>query len=202
MRALLNTWIAGVPALLRSLGPYAAIELLLPGGSVIALLIWLYRHRANVGERGDESARASACAAAAISESIGIPSHLSLPPCRYPTLSLSRDHRAPSLIENGRNDHGIARADLYRQMDAQDLVFAQREASSTRGVTPPPRKRLPANAHQNSAQSRIDWVNQQARDEIEDHCCRVFLDRTWKDNHRTAQRYVPLGHTLPQGCEC
>src|SRR4051812_35719649 len=35
---------------------------------------------------------------------IGIPSHLSLPPCRYPTLSLSRDHRAPSLIENGRND--------------------------------------------------------------------------------------------------
>jgi len=30
---------------------------------------------------------------------IGIPSHLSLPPCRYPTLSLSRHHRAPSLIE-------------------------------------------------------------------------------------------------------
>jgi hypothetical protein len=101
MQALLNPWIARVPALLRSLGPYAAIELLLPGGSVIALLIWLYRHRANVGERGDESARASACAAAMISESIGIPSHLSLPPCRYPTLSLSHDHRAPSLIENG-----------------------------------------------------------------------------------------------------
>jgi hypothetical protein len=46
MKALINAWIARVPALLRSLGPYAAIELLLPGGSVIALLIWLYRTRA------------------------------------------------------------------------------------------------------------------------------------------------------------
>jgi hypothetical protein len=35
--------------LLRSLGPYAAIELLMPGGSLIALLLWLYRHRTNVG---------------------------------------------------------------------------------------------------------------------------------------------------------
>ncbi|HKA40624.1 MAG TPA: hypothetical protein VKF40_01415 [Burkholderiales bacterium] len=41
---------AGAPATLKSLvaltraaGPYLAIELLLPGGSVIALLIWLYR---------------------------------------------------------------------------------------------------------------------------------------------------------------
>jgi len=30
----------------------------------------------------------------------------------------------------------IARADLYRQMDAKDFVFAQREASPARGVTP------------------------------------------------------------------
>ena len=29
----------------RSLGPYLAIELLLPGGSVVALLLWTYRHR-------------------------------------------------------------------------------------------------------------------------------------------------------------
>jgi len=27
----------------RSFGPYLAIELLLPGGSLIALLLWLYR---------------------------------------------------------------------------------------------------------------------------------------------------------------
>ena len=32
-------------ALFRSIGPYAALELILPGGSVLALLLWLYRHR-------------------------------------------------------------------------------------------------------------------------------------------------------------
>jgi len=51
MKALLKLWFARLPALLRGLGPYAAIELLLPGGSIIALLIWLCRHRANVGAR-------------------------------------------------------------------------------------------------------------------------------------------------------
>jgi len=29
----------------RSLGPYLAVELILPGGSIIALLLWSYRHR-------------------------------------------------------------------------------------------------------------------------------------------------------------
>jgi hypothetical protein len=28
---------------LRALAPYAAIELLLPGGSLVALVLWLYR---------------------------------------------------------------------------------------------------------------------------------------------------------------
>lgn len=32
-----------VVAKLRGLAPYAALELVLPGGSVIALLLWLYR---------------------------------------------------------------------------------------------------------------------------------------------------------------
>ena len=35
--------------LLRRLGPYAAIELLLPGGSLLALLLWLYRTRVTRG---------------------------------------------------------------------------------------------------------------------------------------------------------
>ncbi len=30
---------------IRSLGPYAAIELILPGGSIIAVALWTYRHR-------------------------------------------------------------------------------------------------------------------------------------------------------------
>ena len=38
--------IAKLAALLRDVGPYAAIELLLPGGSLIALGLWLYsRHK-------------------------------------------------------------------------------------------------------------------------------------------------------------
>lgn len=31
--------------LMRAFGPYAAIELLLPGGSLIALSLWIFRHR-------------------------------------------------------------------------------------------------------------------------------------------------------------
>ena len=40
MRAI--EWIL---AQVRSLGPYLAIELVLPGGSIVALLLWAYRHR-------------------------------------------------------------------------------------------------------------------------------------------------------------
>ena len=36
-------WLKRGLALLRSIGPYAAIEILLPGGTLIALLLWLAR---------------------------------------------------------------------------------------------------------------------------------------------------------------
>jgi len=39
----LGAYTAAVLARLRDLAPYAVIELVLPGGSVIALLLWLYR---------------------------------------------------------------------------------------------------------------------------------------------------------------
>ena len=38
-----NEWIARGLAGLRDVAPYAAIELILPGGSLIALGLWLYR---------------------------------------------------------------------------------------------------------------------------------------------------------------
>jgi hypothetical protein len=41
-------WVAGQ---LRLFGPYFAIELILPGGSLLALLLWLYRHRAALWHR-------------------------------------------------------------------------------------------------------------------------------------------------------
>jgi hypothetical protein len=39
----LRTYTAAVLAKLREFAPYAAIELILPGGSLMALLLWLYR---------------------------------------------------------------------------------------------------------------------------------------------------------------
>ena len=37
--------VADLAASLRELGPYAAMGLLVPGGSLIALCVWLLRHR-------------------------------------------------------------------------------------------------------------------------------------------------------------
>jgi hypothetical protein len=42
MKKLSGWWMQGLTGV-RELGPYAAVELLLPGGSVIAVLLWLYR---------------------------------------------------------------------------------------------------------------------------------------------------------------
>ena len=37
--------LALLPESLRALGPYLLVELILPGGSLVALLLWLYNHR-------------------------------------------------------------------------------------------------------------------------------------------------------------
>src|SRR5260370_33669077 len=39
----LRAYAAAVLSRMRGLAPYAAIELVLPGGSLLALLLWLYR---------------------------------------------------------------------------------------------------------------------------------------------------------------
>jgi hypothetical protein len=39
-------WITRLGAPVRGLGPYAAIELLVPGGSLIVLSLWVFRNRA------------------------------------------------------------------------------------------------------------------------------------------------------------
>jgi len=44
-RSGLRNAIARFVGWVRSLGPYAAIELILPGGSIIAVALWTYRHR-------------------------------------------------------------------------------------------------------------------------------------------------------------
>jgi hypothetical protein len=61
MKALIGHFIGRLLVLVRSLGPYAAIELLLPGGSILALLYWWHRHRLRqlVGSRDREVHRPS-----------------------------------------------------------------------------------------------------------------------------------------------
>jgi hypothetical protein len=44
----LGAWATVVCARLKDLAPYALIELLLPGGSVVAVTLWLYRRRQKV----------------------------------------------------------------------------------------------------------------------------------------------------------
>ena len=61
MKTLLAPWMARLLTLLRGVGPYAAIELLLPGGSLIALLIWLYRFRRVATVEPAKSAQAHMC---------------------------------------------------------------------------------------------------------------------------------------------
>jgi hypothetical protein len=44
-RARWAAWMALAVAGLKEVGPYVAIEIILPGGTLIALLLWLYRRR-------------------------------------------------------------------------------------------------------------------------------------------------------------
>jgi hypothetical protein len=44
----LSTWATPAIAIFKELAPYAAIELLLPGGSFMALTLWFYRRRKRV----------------------------------------------------------------------------------------------------------------------------------------------------------
>jgi hypothetical protein len=44
-RSARDGWMAAAIAGLKEFGPYAAIELVLPGGSLIAILLWLHRRR-------------------------------------------------------------------------------------------------------------------------------------------------------------
>ena len=44
----LSPYTGAVLAKLRAAAPYALIELVLPGGSVMALLLWLYRRQKKV----------------------------------------------------------------------------------------------------------------------------------------------------------
>jgi hypothetical protein len=45
MRLQVNKWVGRLVRSVRGVGPYAAVELILPGGTLIVLLILAVRHR-------------------------------------------------------------------------------------------------------------------------------------------------------------
>lgn len=123
-------------------------------------------------------------------ELIGSDRHTHVPNCIF-------SHQAGNYEHNkGIESH---EADLHRQVDAKGFVFASRKALSTWGVAPPPQRGLTADAYQNSTQSRIFRIDREERDHFKASCCRIFIDPTGEDNHRSATQYVPLGQTIPDG---
>jgi hypothetical protein len=46
----LGGYVMAVVGRLRDLAPYAVVELILPGGSLIAVLLWLYRRQKKAPE--------------------------------------------------------------------------------------------------------------------------------------------------------
>jgi hypothetical protein len=69
-------WIMRLAGLLRALGPYAAIELVLPGGTLIAIAVWAIRHRwssAARARRADVQAGASDLREPAVDLQVGTP---------------------------------------------------------------------------------------------------------------------------------
>ena len=66
-------WLACGVRLLRQFGPYAALELLLPGGSLLAILLWLYHrhHRAKVRRRDTAQFSAAAASVSTLRQAAG-----------------------------------------------------------------------------------------------------------------------------------
>ena len=80
----LAAWIAGIGTVLRQLGPYVAIEILLPGGTLMALLLWLYRRNVYA------SAQARTSAANRLSAAVS-----GVGPCGRAHLHSADDRRVP-----------------------------------------------------------------------------------------------------------
>jgi hypothetical protein len=57
--SILKSHAAGAIVRLKALAPYVLIELILPGGSVMALLLWLYRRQKNVADFGVSHSRSA-----------------------------------------------------------------------------------------------------------------------------------------------
>jgi hypothetical protein len=121
---------AAVVAKLRELAPYAAIELVLPGGSLMALLLWLYRRQRNVAAfatQGMRTSRSSQLAAAIVAVMmVGATAIMASVPrvaMVAPMAATGVDHGRRGIVTRRLVDHGRGcspgkRIEVDVQMDA------------------------------------------------------------------------------------
>lgn len=70
--------------MLRSLGPYAAIELLVPGGTLIALAVWAFRNRASLAARARPAGKHPAVSD--LRETLGLDPDQDVTPTAFPSV--------------------------------------------------------------------------------------------------------------------
>jgi hypothetical protein len=68
---------------LRTVGPYAAIELLVPGGTLIALAVWAFRNRASLAARVRRGGKHSAVSD--LRETISLDPDQDIAPAAFPS---------------------------------------------------------------------------------------------------------------------
>ena len=115
---------------------------------------------------------------------------------RTPSRAASRHERFISTPHKSDLDN------LHRQVERLRLVVTTRETPSTRRAPTSPRPSLTANPYKNVAESRVGWINQAVRDEIEVHCRGVLAHTSRQDVHEASSKYVPVGQSSPQGTSC
>jgi hypothetical protein len=81
-RVNLDRWMVRIAALVREFGPYALIELVLPGGSLIALSLWLYRRHKNASRSAAQGEREGKPSAAPMVAAENIRRYLYVRGCR------------------------------------------------------------------------------------------------------------------------
>jgi len=100
---------AAVVARLRELAPYAAIELVLPGGSLMALLLWLYRRQRNVPAFATQEMLPKSTPAIVPVMMVGATAiTASVPPVSMvtPVATTGVDHGRRSIVTRRLVDHG------------------------------------------------------------------------------------------------
>ena len=118
---------------------------------------------------------------------------------KVPTAKHRRERQIRAVKSRSRRRHGgmnttqeskAASSIFIGRWTPKVLFSLRRKTLSARAVAPTAGERFTTNAHQDASQSRIRRLNRPACDAIESHCCRVLVDATGKDNHRSTRKHI------------